>query len=237
MKIAACLALATLLVAGLSHAQKGGGRGGLEDCRADNRNALKPVEAQYASNASRLPKADQDRYKAMLAAIKTGGSTLSDCRAKTAKIAELKTTLAGMVAAANAPKPVKVGDKARGGVVFHVTGGGMHGLVADVADVPVMGNVMIFEAAEQACAQSTSGGQSDWYLPNSAELSQLYAQRQAVGGFQSGGRDHYWNSSRMQGQSHKLYWQRFGDGMTGWSDIENRGPNRSLHNARCIRKF
>jgi hypothetical protein len=89
------LALAALLVAvaGLSHAQKGGGRGGLEDCREDNRNALKPIEAQYASASAKLPKADQDRYKSMLAAIKTGGSSLADCRTKTPKIAELKQTL------------------------------------------------------------------------------------------------------------------------------------------------
>jgi hypothetical protein len=85
----------------------------------------------------------------MLAAIKTGGSSLSDCRAKTPKIAELKKTLANMIAVASAPPPAKIGDKARGGIVFHVTDGGKHGLVADVADVPVMGGVMIFDAAAQ----------------------------------------------------------------------------------------
>lgn len=94
-----------------------------------------------------------------------------------------------MVAAANAPKPVKVGDNARGGIAFHVTNGGMNGLVAHAEDIPVMGGVMHFEAA------------------------------------------------RMQGQDHKLYWRRWSDGLTGWSDIYVDGPNRSLHNARCIRKF
>jgi hypothetical protein len=233
------LALAALLVAvaGFSHAQKGGGKGALEDCREDNRNALKPVEAQYASAKAKLPKADQDRYKSMLAAIKTGGSSLSDCRAKTPKIAELKQTLANMIAVASAPPPAKIGDKARGGIVFHVTDGGKHGLVAEASDVPVMGGVMIFAAAVQACSQSTAGGQSDWYLPNSQELYKLYEQKNVVGGFKTSGRDHYWNSSRMTGQDHKLYWQQFGNGQTGWADTEDNGPSRPLFNARCIRKF
>lgn len=234
------LALAAFLVAiaGFSHAQKGGGNGGaLADCREDNRNALAPIEAQYASASAKLPKADQDRYKSMLAAIRTGGSTLSDCQAKTPKIAELKQTLTNMIAVASAPPPAKIGDKARGGVVFQVTNDGKNGLVSDVSDVPVMGGVMIFAAAVQACSQSTAGGQSDWYLPNSQELNQLYGQKNVVGGFQTSGRDQYWNSSRMVGQDFKVYWQRFSDGLTGWGDTSNNGPSRPLFNARCIRKF
>lgn len=231
------LALAALLVAvaGMAQAQKGGGSKPIDDCREDNRNALKPIEAQYAG--AKLPKADQDRYKSMLAAIKTGGGSLADCRGKTTKIAELKRTLTGMIVAASAPPAAKVGDRARGGIVFHVTDGGKHGLVADVSDAPVMGGGMHFDAAVDACNRSTAGGQSDWFLPDSAQLALLWNQRSVVGGFQTSGRDHYWSSSRMQGQDHKVYWRRFGDGQTGWSDTYDKGPNRPLFAVRAIRKF
>ncbi len=231
------LLLATVFFAitGIAHAKTGGGKP-IDDCREDNRNALNPVEAQYAGASAKLPKAEQDRYKSMLAAIKSGGSTLSDCRAKTPKIAELKQTLTNMIAVASAPPPAKVGDKARGGVVFSVSDGGKRGLVAAAEDIGVMGGVMIFDAAVQACNQLTAGGQSDWYLPNSQELNQLYGQKSVVGGFK-GGYGHYWTSSRMQGQDHKVYWQMFSDGQTGWGDTSNNGPSRPLFSVRCIRKF
>jgi hypothetical protein len=41
----------------------------------------------------------------------------------------------------------------------------------------------------------------------------------------------------MVGQDHKVYWQRFSDGLTGWGDTYDNGPSRPLFNARCIRKF
>lgn len=231
------LLLATMFtaLAGIAHAKTGGGKP-IDECRDNNRDALKPIETQYAGASAKLPKADQDRYKSMLAAIKTGGSTLSDCRAKAPKIAELKQALANMIAVASAPPPAKIGDKARGGVVFSVSDGGKHGLVAAAEDIGVMGGVMHFDAAGQACNQLTAGGQSDWYLPNSNELNQLYGQKNVVGGFK-GGHGHYWTSSRMQGQDHKVYWQMFSTGQTGWGDTYDKGPSRPLFSVRCVRKF
>ena len=235
------LAALLLAVAGLSHAKTGGGGAGgrqLEDCREANRNALAPVEAQYASSSAKLPKADQDRYKRMLSAIKTGGSTLSDCRGKTPKIAELKQVLAGMVAFAALPV-YKIGDRAMGGIVFHVTDGGKHGLVADVEDVDTKWRQIHFGAAVDAATRSRKGGFSDWFIPDSGQLALLWEQRAVVGNFQTH-RDHYWSSSRMQGdryQQAKVYWRTFNNGGTGWSDTSDDGPNRPLFNARAIRKF
>ena len=207
----------------------------MDDCAEENRKALKEVETLY--QGAGLPKPDQDRYKSLYdAATKPmkpkgpGGAPLGNCREKTKKLAELKKALLRLITP-------QVGDHARGGVVFQVSGGGKHGLVAETSDVPVMGGVMIFAAAEQACNQSTAGGLSDWYLPNSQELYKLYEQKNVVGGFKTSGRDHYWNSSRMVGQDHKVYWQKFGDGQTGWGDTEDNGPSRPLFNARCIRKY
>jgi hypothetical protein len=207
----------------------------IDDCAEENRKALNEVETLY--QGARLPKPDQDRYKSLhetatkpMKPKGPGGAPLGNCREKTKKIAELKQALLRLITP-------QVGDRARGGVVFQVSNGGKNGLVADVSDVPVMGGVMIFAAAEQACNQSTASGLGDWYLPNSQELYKLYEQKNVVGGFKTSGRDHYWNSSRMTGQDHKIYWQRFGDGQTGWADTEDRGPNRALFNARCIRKY
>ena len=51
------------------------------------------------------------------------------------------------------------------------------------------------DAAARAKAYQ-GGGKSDWYLPSTDELKQLYANRDAVGGFY---RDSYWSSSGGNG--------------------------------------
>lgn len=68
-------------------------------------------------------------------------------------------------------KAVKVGDKAHGGIVFHVDKTGMHGLVCQENDFEKM---MSFSEAKQACANSTAGDKRDWRLPNLKELKLMY---------------------------------------------------------------
>lgn len=233
------LAALLILFAGISQAKNGPSKP-VQDCRDKNQKALSAVEAQY--KGARLVQADQDRYKSMHAAIvapNPGGGSLEACRARGGKIEELRTALAGMIAHAALPV-YKVGDRALGGVVFHVTDGGRHGLVADVQDIDTRWRRIHFDAAVDACNRSTAGGQSDWFLPDSGQLALLWEQRTVVGNFQTSGYDHYWSSSRMQGdryQQAKVYWRQFSNGQTGWSDTTDNGPNRPLFNARAIRKF
>ena len=70
-------------------------------------------------------------------------------------------------------------------------GGGYQNTIDIVAQ---SGNVAATCAAAY-CADLTSGGQSDWYLPSSGEMSLVYNVvhlQLGVGGFAS---DNYWNSS------------------------------------------
>ena len=90
-----------------------------------------------------------------------------------------------------------------------------------------------------AATRSRTGGFSDWFIPDSGQLALLWEQRAVVGNFQAH-YDHYWSSTRMQGdryQQAKVYWRTFNNGGTGWSDTSDNGPNRPLFNARAIRKF
>ena len=233
MKItAAAFAAASLcLMAGTVRA------GPNEDCVEEGKKSLKEVETLY--QGAGLPKPDQDKYKALLAEatkpIKPKGpsSALGTCREKNKKLAGLKQALLRLITP-------QVGDRVRGGIVYQVTDGGKHGLVADTADVPSMGNAgMIFGHAEMACGNSTAGGMTDWYVPSSGELHKLYEQKNVVGGFNTH-REHYWSSSKMQGdryQQMKVYWQMFNSGQTGWTDTSDSGPNRGIFNVRCIRKY
>lgn len=52
--------------------------------------------------------------------------------------------------------------------------------------------------AAQRCANSTANGHSDWYLPSSYDLSILYSNRTAIGGFNTSGGfpgGYYWTST------------------------------------------
>ena len=140
------LILALAAAPTLLQAQRGGAGGGraLEACRAKNRNSLTRVETSYAS--IRMPKADQDRYQALLTPIRNVGATLADCDANTPRIAELAKTVDAMVARARANPIYRVGDRLLGGVVVNADTAGKHGLVAAPEDLPEMGG-MIFAAA------------------------------------------------------------------------------------------
>ncbi len=48
--------------------------------------------------------------------------------------------------------------------------------------------------AARLCGDLSQGGYSDWYLPSLDELTQLYNNRVAIGGFAA---DSYWSSSEF----------------------------------------
>jgi hypothetical protein len=54
------------------------------------------------------------------------------------------------------------------------------------------------------------GGYSDWYLPSSDELNQLYINRVAIGGFDS---SDYWSST--EGSNGGAWIQIFSNGLQG----------------------
>ncbi|HIF26219.1 MAG TPA: DUF1566 domain-containing protein [Micavibrio sp.] len=79
--------------------------------------------------------------------------------------------------------------------------------------------------AAQACYDSSADGYYDWYLPALNELSVLYANRTAIGNFDTGG--FYWSSS--ENSSNNARELSF---VNGASTNYNKG---SVFNIRCVR--
>ena len=70
-------------------------------------------------------------------------------------------------------------------------------------------------SAAKVCRDYNGGGKTDWFLPSKDELTQLYWQKNTVGGFPNGG---YWSSS--ENSSNYAWFIDFGVGVYGgvWKD-------------------
>lgn len=80
--------------------------------------------------------------------------------------------------------------------------------------------------AAKLCYDLVLGGYSDWFLPSSSELNELYINRVAIGGFSS---NNYWSSS--ESASGGAWEQFFSNG-----DQEPTIKNSTLY-VRAIRSF
>jgi hypothetical protein len=130
-----------------------------------------------------------------------------------------------------------IGQSYHGGIIFYIDGTGQHGLIAATSDqgtgiawnngrnifiganntavgageanteaiISAQGNTGNYAAL--LCANYTSGGYNNWYLPSRDELNILYRKRNVVGGFSA---TNYWSSSEVtQG---KAWDEEFGGG-------------------------
>ncbi|ROT93672.1 DUF1566 domain-containing protein [Histidinibacterium lentulum] len=79
--------------------------------------------------------------------------------------------------------------------------------------------------AARTCGQLFVHEKSDWYVPATSELSVLYANATAIGGFTSG---RYWTSTE-QGQNDSRIVIFSDGGVSGWS-------KNAANNVRCVRK-
>ena len=66
----------------------------------------------------------------------------------------------------------KIGDKACGGIVFHVDESGKHGLVAAENDLP--GAEQDWQRSYLACCNLSLNDYNDWRLPENNELNKIY---------------------------------------------------------------
>ncbi len=139
----------------------------------------------------------------------------------------------------NTGSPFKaIGDTGpAGGIVFYISDGGLHGLEAALADLPIapwgcIGNLIgttrveLYQGAQNTAdilagcpdtpiaadiaAGYTLNGFSDWFLPSRYELNRLYLAKDVVGGFAS---ISYWNST--EGDVNSAYLQDFANGNRG----------------------
>lgn len=99
-------------------------------------------------------------------------------------------------------------------------------MYATVQDAPL---TYTFDRAQAYCADLEAGGTKDWRVPTRDELSVLFQNRAAIGGFDETGhidRGWYWSSSRS---FNFLAWaQRFSDGTQYYFRIVASG-------LRCVR--
>lgn len=106
------------------------------------------------------------------------------------------------LAFASQAQPFAIGDKVGGGVVFHITDGGMHGLIAATKD---HGKLRQSEAATFVNDTSKHSAEgklfNDWRLPNLQEIGLLTKQMAVVGGFTDG---YYWSSVTLDSSRGKL---------------------------------
>jgi len=109
----------------------------------------------------------------------------------------LLLTVLSLVSTPDLSSAVTVGEKRYGGIVFYVDKSGEHGLVAAKENIAGHSRGMAAENftwydAKTACTTFESNGYHGWRLPNAWQLSQLYLQRNLVGGFNN---HFYWSSS------------------------------------------
>jgi hypothetical protein len=115
-----------------------------------------------------------------------------------------------------------IGQDTLGGIVFYINGTGQHGLIAATSDqsascqwgcmattIPgandsavgtgqanttaIVGTCTTTGIAAQICNALVTGGYSDWFLPSKLELSLMYTNKTAIGGFTTYG---YWSSTQ-----------------------------------------
>ena len=96
-------------------------------------------------------------------------------------------------------------------------------------------NGCIGTTAANACYYLVYNGYSDWHLPSRNELTQLYQNRVAIGGFRTstfgGGFEYYWSSTEYNSNASFAWVRDFGTGYSG-----NGGKN-GYYNARPVRVF
>jgi len=88
---------------------------------------------------------------------------------------------------------LKTGQRYGGGIIFYLTPDGKHGLIAATQDQGQFKGFDASDAVSNPENHSTEGKKyTDWRLPTLYELTLLYEQRDAVGGFIENG---YWTST------------------------------------------
>jgi hypothetical protein len=112
---------------------------------------------------------------------------------------ELQKAMESMQAeeAKEAANTHKIGEKYGGGIVFHITDNGLHGLIAETQD---QGTCNFYQREDYILTSSNHSkeGQkfTDWRLPTKNELNLLFLKKGLVGGFES---YYYWSSTEYDG--------------------------------------
>jgi hypothetical protein len=232
MKNAITLAITalSLTAASLAHAFAT-----VQECRAYNQKVLADVDAQRL--LAKLTKAQDDQFQSLRRsavardsiAERQRGAELRTCEAQSKRMDTLQQGLTAMM-----PPAMKVGDRAKGGIVFFVSDFGQHGLVAQEQDC----DTKWYRITTSACS-GASAGFNDWYLPSSGELVQMFQAKAVVPNLRN---EQYWSSTKltfgpMKEWDSQVFFVNMSDGSSMWAYVNKDGPSRALFTSRAIRKF
>lgn len=132
-----------------------------------------------------------------------------------------------MILGPKEPARHKIGDSHAGGIVFHLTEEGNHGLVASVEDQSQSAD---WSVAIELCSKFRGGDFDDWYLPSKKELNLMYRRlhKERIGGFSQ---HFYWSSTEENKE--EAWFQNF------LCDYEFCGglEKEALLHVRAIRAF
>lgn len=136
-------------------------------------------------------------------------------------------------------QPYAIGNKVGGGVVFHVTDGGMHGLIAESKNFATKTNQEDAIALANDPTKHSEEGKlfTDWRLPTVEEILLLSKQIAKVGGFVEG---HYWTSatqSTERGQTGTLVYFRPTRGPGTQTGDKINKPSAMPSYVRLVRSF
>jgi hypothetical protein len=143
-----------------------------------------------------------------------------------------------------------------GGIIFYLWDNGTHGLIAQTSDlgvtswgcsgtpitgadgqgigdglqntIDIVNGCSTVGIAARLCADSTVNGYTDWYLPSTAEVDQMFTKRFVIGGFWN--TQPYWSSTEANSIS---AWVRAFYAPYSWTPHDKD----ALAYVRAIRKF
>jgi hypothetical protein len=147
-----------------------------------------------------------------------------------------------------------IGNSYGGGIIFYIDATWQHGLIASTSDqgtgtawgcegtniggtstsigtgqtntTAIVNGCSQAGIAARICDDLLLNGYSDWFLPSSSELNQIYLKKNIIGGFAD---DVYWSSSEYS--ANNAYYQNLISGGTGI------GIRSGINGVRAIRAF
>jgi hypothetical protein len=126
-----------------------------------------------------------------------------------------------------------IGEKYGGGIVFHITDNGLHGLIAETQDQCRECDWGDAKRIINISSNHSKDGQkfTDWRLPTKNELNFLFLKKDLVGRFNDKA---YWSSTLRPIDHVVVTWvQVFSDG----SQYDRGYHRRATYNVRAIRAF
>jgi len=156
---------------------------------------------------------------------------------------------------------LKVGQSYQGGIIAYIDGTGKHGLIAaatDISDGVRWNNGTDFMVttstavgtggnnterivglqgdgvyAAKLCYDLVLNGFSDWFLPSSGELRELWTKRLEIGGFENMG--NYWSSSELPSYYFCAYYLSWVSG--DWDTRASYAAKSNIYRVRPCRYF